>query len=99
MATSLKKEISYQQGGILSKQLLSGGLDVTLFCMAAGTAISEHRASREGAVIVLEGSGTFVLDGKTILMEAGAVFGLPKGAPHSLRAEENTSFLLALAGK
>ncbi len=99
MATNLKKEISYSAGGILSKQLVKNGLDITLFCMAAGTAISEHTASREGAVFVVEGKGEFVLLGKKIPMAAGTVFGLPKGAAHSLRAETDMSFLLVLSGK
>lgn len=98
-ADNLKGMIEYPKGGILSKVISStGNASITLFCMAGGTEISEHTASRQGFVLVLEGRGTFTLSGRDIQMIPSVFIELPKSAPHSLRAEEDTAFLLCLSG-
>ena len=64
---NLRKMISYSPGGITSKVLVkTQSMNVTLFCMAAGTELSEHTSTKEGLVYVLEGKGTFTLEGKEI---------------------------------
>ena len=94
---NLKDVIEYPKEGILSKELLkTDRLNVTLFCLAAGTAISEHTSTREGGVMVLEGRGVFNLRGEEIKMSPGVFIYLEKDAVHSLKAEANTSFLLML---
>lgn len=47
--------------------------------------------------MVLKGKGTFILQGRSIVMQPGTMIFMPKNAPHSLRAEEDTAFLLSLA--
>ena len=91
------KLISYSEGGILSKVIQNGKVNVTLFCMAAGTDISEHIATKEGFVYVIEGKGVFTLGGEEIAMLPGVMIPIPHGAKHALRAEKNTAFLLALS--
>jgi quercetin dioxygenase-like cupin family protein len=99
MNTNLKKLIHYSKGGILSKVLVKNNrMNVTLFCMAKGTALSEHTSTKEGTVFVLEGSGVFSLEGKNIPMKPGAFIHLKKNAVHALKAKANISFLLALCG-
>ena len=51
---------------------------------------------KKGFVYVIEGKGTFVLEGEEIKMEPGVVIFMDANAKHSLKAEENTSFLLSL---
>ncbi|MFH1257286.1 MAG: cupin domain-containing protein [Candidatus Diapherotrites archaeon] len=93
----LKKIIEYSKGGVLSKKLpKTEGKDVTLFCLARGTGISEHTSTKEGFVFVLEGKGTFNLGGKSIPMLPGTFIHMEKNAVHSLKAEKNTSFILLL---
>lgn len=94
----LKKKIHYSEGGILSKRIISdGSLDVTLFSMSAKTDISDHTAKKSGFVYVIEGKGTFILEGKKIQMLPGVIIQLKKDQVHSLRAEENTSFILCIS--
>lgn len=94
---NLNDLIEYSQGGILSKELLkTDKLNITLFCLAAGTAISEHTSTKEGGVMVLEGKGVFNLRGEEVKMGPGVFIYLEKDAVHSLKAEANTSFLLML---
>lgn len=92
----IKKLIAYSSGGITSKVLAKGRIKVTLFCMAAGTEIGDHTSTKEGFVYVLEGEGTFILEGRKIEMRPGIFFSMSKNAVHSLAAEKNTSFLLSL---
>ncbi len=93
----IKDLISYSSGGILSKEIMRNDKqNITLFCMAAGTQLTEHTASKEAVVYVLEGKGTFVLEGKHREMVSGVFIQMKKKQPHALQAQENTSFLLFL---
>jgi len=97
MEMKLTEMIEYSPGGITSKVLLKDDpLNVTLFCMAAETDISEHTSRKKGTVYILEGDGVFVLDGKEIKMKPGVLIHLENDALHSLKTIEDTSFLLSL---
>lgn len=94
---NVKKLVAYSNGGILSKELIKTSSDnVTLFCMAAGTELTEHTSTKEGIVFVLEGKGEFVLEGEKIEMLPSVLIHLKRNAKHSLKAEKNTSFILSL---
>ena len=94
---NIKELIAYSNGGILSKEIVKNNkLSVTLFCMAAGTEISEHTSTKQGFVHVIEGKGIFNLEGKDIIMSEGVFIKMNKNMVHSLKAEQNTSFLLSL---
>ena len=94
---NVKDEINYSEDGILSKELWrTEAMDVTLFSMAEGTEISDHTSSKEGIVYVIEGDGEFVLEGETIEMKPGVTIYITKKAVHSLKANKDTSFILAL---
>ncbi len=94
---NIRDVIDYPEGGVVSKVLSRNRTgDVTLFCMAAGTSISEHTASRDGFIYVVEGDGTFRLEGEDIPMKEGVMIFMAKDAKHSLDAKENTTFILLL---
>ena len=93
----MNKILIYPKKGILSKEIvLDGKIDVTLFCMAAGTQISEHTTTKKAIVHVIDGKGIFNLNGKDIEMKPNVAIFMDKNAPHSLRAKDNTSFILVL---
>jgi len=95
---NIKELISYSKGGITSKELVrSDSLDVTLFCMAKGTKLSEHTSTKNGTIFVIEGKGTFNLKGNDIMMSPGVFISMKKNTIHSLKAIENTSFILTLS--
>lgn len=95
---NINEQIEYPQRGVLSKEIHKGEkMDVTLFCMGKGTELSEHTSTREAAIYVLEGNGIFNLEGKPILMKPGVLINMKENAIHSLKANENTSFLLILS--
>lgn len=97
MTEEITKLIEYPKKGILSKDVVKNDkLNVTLFCMAGGTEISEHTSTKQGFVYVVEGDGVFNLKGKDIPMSPSTFIYLEKNDAHSLKARENTSFLLVL---
>lgn len=96
MFKNIKKFIEYPKEGIISKAILKGNIDVSLFCMAHGTEISKHTSTRKGVVYVVEGNGIFNLEGKKIKMLPGVIISMKENAVHSLKAEQNTAFILIL---
>lgn len=97
---NLEKMMEFPQEGVLSKVLVKTNVsNHTLMCLAKGSDISEHTSTREAAVTVLKGKGTFVLGRKKIKMKPGVFIFMPKDAPHSLSADEDLAILLSLAGK
>ena len=92
--------IEYPKQGVLSKEIFKDGkINCTLFCMTSGTEISEHTSTKQGIVYVIEGKGIFNLEGKSIEMRKGIFIYMKDNAKHSLKAEDNTSFLLILTEK
>ena len=95
---NLRELIEYPNGGILSKVIVeTDKANITLFCMSKKTDISEHTTTKQGFIYVIEGNGIFNLGGEDIRMLPGVFIKLEKNAKHSLKAEDNTSFLLSLA--
>jgi len=98
LVTQLKEKIEYAETGVISKVLLKlPHCQYTLFCLAAGTDISEHTSTRNAVVHVVEGTGLLNLEGKDISLEPGIFVFMPANAPHALNATENLSFLLTLS--
>lgn len=98
LVAQLKDKIEYAQTGVLSKVLLKLPYSqYTLFCLAAGTDISEHTSTRNAVVQVIEGRGILNLEGQDILLEPGVFVFMPANAPHALNAQENLAFLLTLS--
>lgn len=96
--TRLQDHIEYSRAGVLSKVLLKDdSCQYSLFCLAAGTEISEHTSTRNAVVQGLEGKGSLILDGENIPLEPGVFIIMPAHAPHALKAEENLAFLLTLS--
>lgn len=94
---NFNKLIEYPKSGVLSKVLYkTDKIDVTLFCLAKGTEISEHTSTKKGLVLVLEGRGTFILLGEKIKMLPGVMIFMKKNAVHSLKSSDNTTFILIL---
>lgn len=97
MNQNILDQIEHPKSGILSKEILKNEKsDVTLFCMAKDAEMSDHTSTKAGFVYVLDGKGIFTLAGKEIVMIPGMLIYMGKNAVHSLKADENTSFLLTL---
>lgn len=99
LVTQLHDKIEYPESGVLSRVLIKeNACQYTLFCLAAGTEISEHTSTRNATVQVLEGRGSITVAGEMITLEPGVLVAFPANAPHALQAVENLAFLLTLTG-
>lgn len=97
-ALQLQQQIEYPEAGILSKVLFKDqNCQYTLFCLAAGTEISEHTSPRNAVIQVLAGSGSLTLAGQEIALTAGMFVWMPAHAPHALQANQELAFLLTLS--
>jgi nitric oxide dioxygenase len=93
----LKKMISYSPGGIVSKEIFkSERLELGLYCMAKGSQMAEHTSTREVIVHVIGGKGVFRLGKEMIAMAPGVVIRMKPNAKHSLKADEDVSFILLM---
>lgn len=55
--------------------------------------IGEQTRESDTLYYVLEGQGTFAIDGVLTLVKTGCVVGLPRGTPHALRNGSNQTAL------
>ncbi|MEM4268227.1 MAG: cupin domain-containing protein [Candidatus Woesearchaeota archaeon] len=95
----LSSLIKFENGGITSKVISkSKNNSVTLMCMAKGTSLEPHTSTKLASLVVLCGSGTFNLYGRSIPIRQFSFIAMPKNALHSVKAKENLAFLLFLTG-
>jgi quercetin dioxygenase-like cupin family protein len=96
----LHDHLAFPDSGVLSKVLWKDATcQYTLFCLAAGTEISEHTSTRNATVNVISGSGTLTLAGQSIALEPGVFVLMAANAPHALEATTNLAFLLTLSAE
>ncbi len=93
----LAEEISYAEGGIVSKTLLDEKAGtLTLFALSEGQNISEHSAPHYALAQVLEGEGLFVINDKPLKVAAGQSIFMPPDIPHAVRAPADFKMLLTM---
>jgi quercetin dioxygenase-like cupin family protein len=71
-------------------------VEVVRMVMPAGKEITEHKAPGEILVQCLEGKISFTAMGKTQDLGSGQMLHLGPAEPHSVRAIEDSSFLLTI---
>jgi len=90
----LKQWTDYSKPGVTRKSIVKDAQSsISLVCLTAGTELAEHTAPRTVSLMVIEGRGTFTLEGREIGMEPGVFIYMPPHTTHALRAEENLAFL------
>lgn len=94
---SLKDEIEWQKGQVVSKTLVqNSGVGMTLFAFAAGEGISAHDSAGDAFVQVLDGVGKFTVGDKEHVCRAGDALVMPARIPHAVYAPENFKMLLTV---
>ena len=87
----------YATDAIVSRTLVENAAGtVTLFVFDAGQGLSEHTAPFDALVQVLEGQGTFVIDGKRHCAGAGQILLMPASVPHAVKATVRFKMLLTM---
>lgn len=93
----LKNQIPLEKGSIISKILAQNdAVSITLFSFGKGQEISTHQSDGDAFVQVLEGEGTFVIDGEPHLVKAGESIVMPHNHPHAVKANADFKMLLTV---
>ncbi|MDD3378344.1 MAG: cupin domain-containing protein [Candidatus Riflebacteria bacterium] len=90
-------DVSYADGAIVSKTLIdkpAGSL--TLFAIADGQGISEHKSPFDATVQVIEGEGEFSVADKHYLVKAGEGLIMPANIPHAVLPKKAFKMLLTM---
>jgi len=96
-AQELTKLVEYANDSIVSKTVLDKTAGtVTLFAFDKGQRLSEHKASYDAAVQVIDGTGRFTIGGKDVNVSAGQIIVMPADIPHAVTAEEKFKMLLIM---
>ncbi len=94
---SMDKSIDYTSGGVISKLITnSKGGNVTLFSFDKGQGLSEHSASFDALVQVIDGEVEITLDGKLHNLKKGDCIIMPANVPHALQAVESFKMILTM---
>ncbi len=94
---TLKNEINYQEGQIVSKTLVQNqNVSMTLFAFEKNEEISTHETDGDAFVTVLEGTGKFTIGGKEYLLNEGESVVMPMKVPHAVYGEERFKMLLTI---
>lgn len=96
-AINLLNVISYQEGSIVSRTIVSRETgNVTLFAFDETQGLSEHTAPFDALVQVLEGEVEVTVDSKPLRANPGDVVLMPAHHPHALKAITKFKMLLTM---
>lgn len=94
---SLKEQIAYQPGQVVSKTLAQNpAVSITLFSFDKGEEISTHASGGDAMVTCLDGVGKITIDGTDYLLHEGESIVMPAGHPHAVYGEEAFKMLLVV---
>ncbi len=93
----LNAQVDILPGQVVSKTLAQNkAVSLTLFAFDKGEEISTHASGGDAFVHVLEGEGSFTVDGKPHLVKAGEALVMPAGKPHAVFAAQPFKMLLTV---
>ena len=89
--------VSYQRDSIVSRMLINKPQgSVTLFALAEGQSIAEHKTPYDAMANIIEGEAEIIISGKTYAVKAGEVLVMPANDPHALNARQSFKMLLTM---
>lgn len=93
----LRDEDAYSRDGHTARTLVrESDLRIVLIAMRKGASISEHHTDHTASIQVLTGHIRIRFADVVSELQAGQLFVLEAGAPHDVKAEVESSFLLTL---
>ncbi len=96
-AVSVKDLIAYQDGAVVSKEVLKKATGtVTIFAFDNGQGLSEHTAPFDALVFVVDGEAEITIAGKAYVLKEGDMIVMPAGDPHSLKALTKFKMMLVM---
>lgn len=93
----LKKQISYQEGQVVSRTLVqNGAVSMTLFSFDKGEEISTHESGGDAFAYCLDGTGRITIDGNDYEICEGDAIVMPAKHPHAVYGKERFKMLLTV---
>lgn len=93
----LVDEINYQEGTIVSKQLLKKAKgNITFFAFDKDEMLSEHTSPFDAMVYIADGNMEIKIGGKPYEISTGEFMHLPSDIPHALKAKVKSKMLLIM---
>ncbi len=94
---TLKEEVQYQDGQVVSKTLAQNGhVSITLFAFDKDEEISTHESGGDAFVTCLDGTGKITIDGIDYLLHEGESIVMPAKHPHAVFGQEKFKMLLVV---
>ena len=94
---TLKDEVAYQEGQVVSKTLAQNdAVSVTLFSFDKGEEISTHASGGDAFVTCMDGVGEITIDGVKYELHEGESIVMPAGHPHAVFGKEQFKMLLVV---
>jgi len=94
---TLKNYIEYQQGSVVSKEILkTENGTATIFAFDEGQGLSEHTAPFNALVYILDGEAKIKIKETTYTLIEGQMIELPAGKLHSLKALKKFKMFLIM---
>ena len=89
--------ISYQNGSIVSKQILKKpNGNITLFAFDKDESLTEHSSPFEAVVYMVDGEMEIRIGGNPYNVKAGEILVMPPDVPHGLKAQVKSKMLLTM---
>jgi len=96
-ALDISALLDYQDDAVVSREIIKKDTGtVTLFAFDQGQGLSEHTASFDAAVYVLDGQVQVNISGKPHIVKEGQMIIMPANKPHSLKAIKKFKMLLVM---
>lgn len=93
----LAESVNYAEGAIVSKIITKKDTgNLTLFAFDKGQGLSEHSASFDAVIQVIEGTGEIFINKVSYKVESGNFIIMPANVPHSVNANEKFKMLLIM---
>ncbi len=94
---TIGQTVAYQKDNIVSREIIhQKNGTVTVFAFDQGQGLSEHTASFDALVQVLEGAVEIRIDGKPYRLKAGQMMVMPESHPHALKALTKFKMMLTM---
>jgi quercetin dioxygenase-like cupin family protein len=95
--TKLTELLRYQKKAVVSRSIMDKETGtITLFAFDEGQGLSEHTASYDALVYILEGETEVTIEGKPIILRGGEMTIMPANKPHAVKALTKFKMLLIM---
>ena len=89
--------VQYQDGSVVSKTVINKKTGtVTLFAFDQGQGLSEHTASFDAMICILDGEAHITIGGQPLRVTVGEMVVMPANIPHELKAEIRFKMMLTM---